>query len=113
MQTLLHEGGHAFHVYEVDRLAPTTNGTSAHRVLRSGLDEHGASGSALSGGNEGRYYSDADAARARVEHLERDILFWPYMAVVDAFQHWVYTHVDEAMDPLSVTRSGTCSGIVS
>jgi oligoendopeptidase F len=24
--------------------------------------------------------------------LERIILFWPYMAMVDAFQHWAYTH---------------------
>ena len=31
--------------------------------------------------------------------LEQNLLFWPYMSVVDAFQHWVYTHVDDAMDP--------------
>jgi oligoendopeptidase F len=49
--------------------------------------------------SEGGYYSDADAARARIEHLEGDLIFWPYMAVVDAFQHWVYTHPDDAMNP--------------
>ena len=27
------------------------------------------------------------------------ITFWPYMAVVDAFQHWAYTHINEAHDP--------------
>ena len=47
----------------------------------------------------GGFYSEADAARARVEHLEGAILFWPYMAVVDAFQHWVYEHPDAALDP--------------
>ena len=26
------------------------------------------------------------------------VLFLPYMAVVDAFQHWVYTHPEEAAD---------------
>lgn len=44
----------------------------------------------------GGFYTAAEAARARVEHLEGMILFWPYMAVVDAFQHWVYTHPAEA-----------------
>ena len=47
----------------------------------------------------GGYYSPEDAGRARVEHLERSILFWPYMAVVDAFQHWAYTHPQEASQP--------------
>jgi oligoendopeptidase F len=26
-------------------------------------------------------------------------LFWPYIAVVDAFQHWVYEHPDQALEP--------------
>ena len=47
----------------------------------------------------GGVYSDADAARARIEHLESNILFWPYMAVVDAFQHWVYENAADAADP--------------
>ena len=49
--------------------------------------------------DKGGFYSDADAARARVEHLEEIIIFWPYMAVVDAFQHWVYRNHDAASDP--------------
>jgi oligoendopeptidase F len=27
------------------------------------------------------------------------LLFWPFMAVVDGFQHWAYTHPEEAVDP--------------
>ena len=50
-------------------------------------------------GTEGGYYSETDAARARVEHLETTILFWPYMAVVDAFQHWVYENPKAASTP--------------
>ena len=26
-------------------------------------------------------------------------MFWPYMAVVDGFQHWAYTSPEDAMDP--------------
>jgi oligoendopeptidase F len=47
---------------------------------------------------QGGFYTPVEAARARLEHLERSLLFWPYMAVVDAFQHWAYTH-PEGGDP--------------
>ncbi len=35
----------------------------------------------------------------RIEYLEGAICFWPYMAVVDAFQHWVYLNPLQAADP--------------
>ena len=49
----------------------------------------------------GGFYTQAEAARARIEHLSGILTFLPYMAVVDAFQHWVYTHPEAAMDPAS------------
>ncbi|MDQ7030661.1 MAG: M3 family metallopeptidase [Ardenticatenia bacterium] len=49
--------------------------------------------------DEGGFYTPEEYARARIEHLENIVLFWPYMAVVDAFQHWVYEHPDEARNP--------------
>jgi oligoendopeptidase F len=45
------------------------------------------------------FYSARDAARARVEHLISILRFWPFMAVVDAFQHWVYENDQAASDP--------------
>jgi oligoendopeptidase F len=48
---------------------------------------------------QGGFYSQKDAARARITHLEQIILFWPYMAVVDAFQHWAYENHAIAADP--------------
>jgi oligoendopeptidase F len=45
------------------------------------------------------FYTEAKAARARIEHLSQTILFWPYMAVVDAFQHWAYENHAQANDP--------------
>jgi oligoendopeptidase F len=41
--------------------------------------------------SSGGYYSDEDYRRARIDHLERIILFFPHCATVDAFQHWIYT----------------------
>ncbi|HRF94245.1 MAG TPA: M3 family metallopeptidase, partial [Aggregatilineales bacterium] len=47
----------------------------------------------------GGFYSETDANRARVEHLEGILQFWGYMSVVDSFQHWIYTNHDLATDP--------------
>ena len=40
----------------------------------------------------GEFYSAADAARARRTHLEGIIGILAWIAAVDAFQHWLYTH---------------------
>ncbi|HLV35143.1 MAG TPA: M3 family oligoendopeptidase [Spirillospora sp.] len=97
--TLLHEAGHAFHAFEVDRLPymqqksyPTEFAEVASMSMELLSSPYWAA-------SEGGYYSDVDAVHARRQHLEHILLFWPYMAVVDAFQHWVYTHADAAMNP--------------
>jgi len=33
-----------------------------------------------------------------LELLEGNITFWPYMALVDAFQHWIYENPNEGSD---------------
>ena len=38
------------------------------------------------------FYPPADASRARRDHLEGIVEVFPWIATVDAFQHWVYTH---------------------
>ena len=38
------------------------------------------------------FYSSADANRARRTHLESIIGVLAWIATVDAFQHWIYTH---------------------
>lgn len=101
VQTLLHEGGHAFHVFE-SRALPRYLQLAGHAPTE--FAEVASMSMELLGGpylsrDNGGFYSTEDSARARVEHLEGIILFWPYMAVVDAFQHWVYTHPDDAMLP--------------
>jgi oligoendopeptidase F len=99
LQTMLHESGHAFHSFERNSLPYTQQrqvGLEFAEVASMGMELLAAPYLAA---KEGGVYSEADAARARVEHLERNILFWPYMAVVDAFQHWVYANAAEAADP--------------
>lgn len=106
VQTLMHEAGHAFHAFATSTLPyrPQRNVPMEFNEVASMAMELLAAPYLAGSGNGAAFYGQRDAARARLEHLEEMILFWPYMAVVDAFQHWAYTHGDEAMD------AGACDG---
>jgi oligoendopeptidase F len=94
VRTLLHESGHAFHNFERFRLPFTQQrspGLEFSEVASMAMELLAAPFIATSG-----LYTPDDAARFRIAHLEHILVFWPYMAVVDAFQHWVYTHSDLA-----------------
>lgn len=102
VMTLIHEAGHAFHALESAHLPYyQQRGMTAIREevaeVASTVMELLASPCLTK--NKGGFYSKEDAARARIEHLESLLLFLPYMAVVDGFQHWVYTHHDQASSP--------------
>jgi len=100
--TLLHESGHAFHVFHIfgaGRLPYYQQwdvGMEFAEVVSMAMELLGAP---YLPADEGGFYSVQEAARARIEHLEGAIIWWPRMAVVDAFQHWVYEHPDAAADP--------------
>jgi oligoendopeptidase F len=101
VQTLLHESGHAFHVFETGQLpyAQQSNVPMEFAEVASmGMELLAAPYLTREFGG---YYTKAEAARARIEHLEGNILFWPFMAVVDAFQHWVYENPRLGSEPAS------------
>jgi oligoendopeptidase F len=98
---LIHEGGHSFHVFETEDLPyvqQRMGGITAEFAEVASMAMELLASPYLAQ-SQGGFYSDADAARARIEHLEGIILFWPYMAIIDAFQHWAYTHPAEAVIP--------------
>lgn len=98
VQTLLHEGGHAFHVFEsrgLDYFFQEEPPIEFAEVASMAMELLSAPYLKASAGG---FYSDVNASRALVEHLEGIVKFWPYMAVVDGFQHWAYAH-SEASDP--------------
>ncbi len=99
LQTMLHECGHAFHAFEAMRLpyAPQWRAPMEFNEVASMAMELLAA--PYFEKDQGGPYTEEEAARARLQHLEGLITFWPYMAVVDAFQHWVYTHHTEASNP--------------
>lgn len=99
VRTLLHEAGHAFHVfataglpYNQQRQAPIEFAEVASMAMELLAAPYLPR-------ERGGFYAADETARARVEHLEEIICFWPYMAVVDAFQHWAYTNPAAAGDP--------------
>ena len=105
VQTLLHEGGHAFHVFEAANLPYIQQvevGMEFGEVASMGME---LLASPYLTESNGGFYSVKDAARARVEFLEDALLYWPYMAVVDAFQHWVYENHSLARIPANCDKT--------
>ncbi len=100
VQTLLHEGGHAFHAFEMFQNLPAyRRGMPPLEFCEVASMSMELLAAPYLAQSEGGFYSASDTARARIEHLEGVITFWPYMAVVDAFQQWVYTHPEAALNP--------------
>ena len=88
VETMLHEAGHAFHALAARELP-----LHAYRSAPIEFCEVASMGMELLAAPHLRaFYSDADAKRAQRDHLEGIIKFFPWMATVDAFQHWIYTH---------------------
>jgi len=88
LRTLLHEGGHAFHAF-----------ASAHQPLvdyrhapMEFCEVASMSMELLGLPHMGRFYQGDDLARARRDYLEGVIEYFPWYAIIDQFQHWVYTH---------------------
>jgi oligoendopeptidase F len=88
VETILHEAGHAFHA-----LATRDEDLYAYRSAPIEFCEVASMSMELLG-NEflEEFYSATDANRARRVHLEGIIGIFPWIATVDAFQHWIYTH---------------------
>lgn len=87
VETMLHEAGHAFH-----SLAAREEPLLYYRSAPLEFCEVASMSMELLGGPHlTEFYSEADAARARRTHLEGIILLMPWIAIIDAFQHWIYT----------------------
>jgi len=87
--TMVHEGGHAVHSF------------LAHPLPLTGFKEYpmeiaevaSMSMELFSMENWEVFFSDAEQLeRAREYQLERVITIFPWIAIVDKFQHWIYEH---------------------
>jgi oligoendopeptidase F len=88
VETILHEAGHAFHA-----LAARDEDLYAYRSAPIEFCEVASMSMELLG-NEfiEKFYQPGDARRARRNHLEGIVEIFPWIATIDAFQHWIYSH---------------------
>ena len=88
VETILHEAGHAFHA-----LATRDEDLYGYRSAPIEFCEVASMSMELLG-NEflEKFYAVPEANRARRTHLEGILNILPWIATVDAFQHWIYTH---------------------
>lgn len=96
--TLMHEAGHAFHEIAMADLP---------FVYQRHIGEEMCEVASMSlelitwpwlGADEGGFYAEEDLFRARGQHFEQILTRFPWISVVDAFQHWLYT------DPAAADR---------
>lgn len=94
LETLLHESGHAFHT-----LLARTQPLYAYRSAPLEFCEVASmTMELLAGPYLEEFYGEEERRRACRNHFEGILRFLPWMAVVDGFQHWLYTHPGHSRD---------------
>lgn len=88
VRVMLHEAGHAFHTFAVEgepileyREAPMEFCEVASMAMELIANQHLE-----------EFYPPEDARRSRQTHLEGILELLPWIATIDAFQHWIYLH---------------------
>jgi oligoendopeptidase F len=94
--TMVHEGGHAVHSFLAHPLK-----LSAFKEYPMEIAEVASMAMELFSMDHWQAFfdNDADLKRAKEHQLERTITIFPWIAIIDQFQHWVYenpTHTVEA-----------------
>lgn len=104
IDTLLHEAGHAFHVFEVVEHLPLVfqwdAGSEMAEVASMSMELLARPYLAASRGGP---YSEADHRRTAIDHLEELLVALGHIAAVDAFQQWAYSSAESA-DPTTRDR---------
>jgi oligoendopeptidase F len=94
VETMLHEAGHAVHSFlmrdlpynfdmEISSETAELASMSMELMTFEGLDA---------------YYNEEDKKRAISSHLEGIITILPWIALVDKFQHWIYTNPNHTVE---------------
>jgi oligoendopeptidase F len=93
--TMVHEGGHAVHSF-LSRDLPLT----AFKSLPSEVAELASmSMELITMDLWNEFYRDEnDCMRAKREQLESIVKVLPWIATIDAFQHWIYTHPSHTIE---------------
>jgi oligoendopeptidase F len=93
--TMVHEGGHAIHSFEVRDLP-----LNSFRSTTSEVAELASmSMELISMEHWGVFFeNEEDLKRAKIEHLEDILEVLPWIATVDKFQHWIYENPSHTIE---------------
>jgi oligoendopeptidase F len=94
VRTMLHEAGHAFHVFDRSTLPYVWQRGAPMEFAEVASMSMELLTSPYIGTEYGGFYDRTDAYRSRLQHLDRMLWFLPYMACVSAFQHELYSAGD-------------------
>lgn len=90
VDTLLHEGGHSIHAFQAREQV-----LKSYRSSPLEFAEVASMSMELLGRPYFHYvYNSEDLERVRKEQLIKIVEFFPFMSMIDSFQHWVYTTKD-------------------
>jgi len=92
--TMIHEAGHAFHSL-LSRDQPLLHYRDAPIEF---CEVASMSMELTSHPYLGEFYSEEEASRARRRHLEKISTLIPWIATIDAFQHWLYLNPKYSRD---------------
>jgi oligoendopeptidase F len=108
VDTLLHEMGHAFHNWQIygspslPYIQLWDYPTEFAEVASMSMELLASPFLTMA---EGGFYTEEEAARAMILHLEQLLTFWPFMAIMDGFQHWAYGNHERATDPVECDKA--------
>ncbi|MDY7107493.1 MAG: M3 family oligoendopeptidase [Planctomycetota bacterium] len=94
LETMIHESGHAFH-------SMLTRDEPLLRYRHPPIEFAEVASMSMEFFGQpylDEFYDEAEAARAKRTHLEDVLRLLPWIATIDAFQHWLYTHPDHTPD---------------
>jgi oligoendopeptidase F len=93
--TMVHEGGHAVHSFLAHKLE-----LSAFKEYPMEIAEVASMAMELFSMNhwESFFNNEDDLARAKEHQLERTITIFPWIAIIDKFQHWVYENPSHTIE---------------
>jgi oligoendopeptidase F len=101
MPLIFHEMGHAFHVFEMIPL-PYVHQRKEDAVPME-FGEVASTSMEFIGGmhlHKAGLCTEQEAARLRIQHLENILTnYLPIIIMGDAFQHWIYDHPEQGIDP--------------
>ena len=97
LSTMLHEAGHAFHSCyssDLDLIGERNPPLEFAEVASMSME-------LMSQPQWSVFYSDEESRRAKLDDLEKIVCFLPWMATIDAFQHWVYANPEHTHEDRS------------